>query len=47
MWLNLATAQSTGEEREQRATARDAVGDRMTREDLSEAQRRAREWAPE
>ena len=47
MWLNLATAQSTGEERERRAPARDAVAERMTREDLSEAQRRAREWSPE
>ena len=47
MWLNLATAQFTGEEREQSATMRDAVAERMTREDLSEAQRLAREWAPE
>ena len=47
MWLNLATAQSMGEEREQSATMRDAVAERMTREDLSEAQRRAREWSPE
>ena len=47
MWLNLAAAQSTGEERERSVTARDAVAARMTREDLSEAQRRAREWSPE
>ena len=43
MWLNLSAAQSTGEYREQRAKARDAVAARMTREDLSEAQRRAQE----
>ena len=47
MWLNLATAQSTGEQRERIAAARDAVAERMTREDLSEAQQRAREWSPE
>ena len=47
MWLNLAAAQSTGEDRERSAAARDAVAARMTREDLSEAQRRAREWSPE
>ena len=47
MWLDLATAQSTGEERERHATARDALADRMTREDLREALRRAREWLPE
>ena len=47
MWFNLAAAQSTGEQRERIAAARDAVAARMTREDLSEAQRRAREWSPE
>ena len=46
MWLNLAAAQSTGEARERHAAARDAVAERMTRENLSEAQRRAREWSP-
>ena len=40
MWFNLAAAQSTGENREWSAAARDAVAARMTREDLSEAQRR-------
>ena len=34
-------------ERERLATRRDAVATRMTREDLSEAQRRAQEWSPE
>ena len=46
MWLNLAAAQSTGEARERHAAARDAVAERLTRENLSEAQRRAREWSP-
>ena len=47
MWLNLAAAQSTGEEHERHVEGRDTVASRMTREDLSEAQRRAREWSPE
>ena len=47
MWLNLAAAKSTGEDRERFVAGRDAVADRMTREDLIEAQRLAREWSPE
>ena len=47
MWFNLAAAQSTREARERHAKARDSVAESMTREELSEAQRRAREWAPE
>ena len=47
MWLNLAAAQSTGEDRARYVTVRDRVAEGMTREDLSEAQRRAREWSPE
>ena len=47
MWFNLAAAQSTGEQREQIAERRDKIAEAMTREDLSEAQRRAREWSPE
>ena len=47
MWFNLAAAQSTGEDRERYVKARAALADRMTREDLREAQRRAREWSPE
>ena len=42
MWLNLAAAQSTGEDRARYVTVRDRVAEGMTREDLSEAQRRAR-----
>ena len=44
MWLNLAAAQSMGEARELIVKIRDSVAESMTREDLSEAQRRAREW---
>ena len=44
MWLNLAVTRSTGAERTRSVTARDKVAERMTLADLSEAQRRAREW---
>ena len=44
MWLNLAASRSTGAERERIVTARDSVAERLTPADLSEAQRRAREW---
>ena len=43
-WLNLAASRLTGEQREEVVTARDRVTERMTPADLSEAQRRAREW---
>ena len=43
MWLNLAASQ-TDEERENAVIGRDRVADRMTTEDLNEAQRLAREW---
>ena len=46
-WLNLAAAQSREEERELIVKIRDSVAESMTREDLSEAQRLAREWSPE
>ncbi len=45
MWLNLAASRSTGEQREAAVKARDAVAERLTPEDRSQAQRRAREWA--
>ena len=44
MWLNLTAAKSTGERREQAVAARDRVAAQMTPADMSEAQRRAREW---
>ena len=42
MWLNLAAAQPSELLRE----VRDAVEERMTSEQIAEAQRRAREWKP-
>ncbi len=46
MWLNLAAAQSSGADRERVVLARDAIAERMTFEQIAEAQRRAREWTP-
>ena len=46
MWFNLAAAQQAGEERDGTVVLRDAVADRMTAEQVAEAQRRAREWTP-
>ena len=43
-WYNLAASRLTGDQREEAATDRDDVAERMTPADLSEAQRRAREW---
>ena len=44
VWLNVAASRSTGEQRDKYVEARDAVAERMTRGQLAEAQRRAREW---
>ena len=44
MWANLAASQLTGSERERAVALRDSTAERMTTADLSEAQRRAREW---
>ena len=44
--LNLAAAHSSDEARERFRRARDAVANRMTAEQVAEAQRRAREWTP-
>ena len=46
MWFNLATTQLTGDRREDAVEARGNVSRRMTREQIAEAQRRAREWTP-
>ena len=45
MWLNLAASQG-GENQKDRAVARDQLAQKMTREQLAEAQRMAREWRP-
>ena len=44
MWLNLAASRSSAADREQLVATRDRVAERMTPADLSETQRRAREW---
>ncbi len=46
MWFNLAAAQSSGEDRDNSVRVRDALAERMTSEQIAEAQRRAREWTP-
>ena len=45
-WINLAASRLTGEEREKRVKARDSVAEKMTPEQIAEAQRLAREWKP-
>jgi len=44
MWYNLATSQSTGEDREKYAKNRDDIAEKMTAEQIDEAQRLAREF---
>ena len=47
MWLNLAASRATGRMADVRAAwvkIRDSVAARMTREEISQAQQRAREW---
>ena len=44
MWLNLAVSRSSGSSRERTVATRDRVAEQMTPADLSDAQRRAREW---
>jgi len=44
MWFNLAASRLTGEQREIAVRGRDSVADRMTRDQIAEAQRLAREW---
>ena len=46
MWFNLAAAQSLGQGREEAVEARDGLAWLMTPEQITEAQRRAREWTP-
>ena len=44
MWFNLVASRTTGEERENAVHDRDLPSGQMTFDDLSEAQRLAREW---
>ncbi len=46
IWYNLAGAQSSGENRDLAVKNRDVVAERMTADQVAEAQRRAREWTP-
>ena len=45
MWLNLAASKLKGEDRDTVLKLRDLAAEKMTWEQLSEAQRLAREWA--
>ena len=45
-WSNLAASKATGDNREKATSLRDAVAAQMTREQIAEAQRLAREWTP-
>jgi hypothetical protein len=46
MWYSLAASDLTDEDRETAVTNRDSVADKMTVEQITEAQRLAREWKP-
>ena len=47
MWLNLAAAQlPAGEARNMVVQAREAVGNKLTVEQMRQAQTQAREWRP-
>ena len=46
MWLNLSTSRTSGDEHKGDAEMRDAIAVEMTREQVAEAQRLAREWKP-
>ena len=47
MWLNLAGAQSSGDDRKAFVKGREAVAARMTSEQIADAQWLAREWKPD
>ena len=46
VWFNLGASRLSGENRDGAVRNRDDVAGRMTAEQVSEAQRRAREWKP-
>ena len=46
MWLDLAVLQASGEDREMLLIDREAVAERMTGEQIAEAQRRVNVWTP-
>ena len=45
-WANLAAAQSQGDKQEKYSEARDLIAEKMTPQQIAEAQRLAREWKP-
>jgi TPR repeat protein len=46
MWMNLAASRANGDDQKRYADARELVAKMMTPQQIVEAQRRAREWAP-
>lgn len=46
MWFNLAAAGSGDDDREMAVRNRDLAAEKMTSEQITEAQRLAREWQP-
>jgi uncharacterized protein len=46
VWLNLAASKASGPQQDYWARMRDAVAQKLTLDQLAEAQRRAYEWAP-
>ena len=46
MWYNLAASDLTGDDREWAVKNRDEIAEKMTSEQIAEAQRLAREWKP-
>jgi TPR repeat protein len=46
VWLNLAASQAPGNRRDYWARIRDAVADKLTLDQVAEAQRRANTWLP-
>ena len=46
MWLSLATARISEDARDAVITARDAIAEEMTPEQIAEAERLARDWRP-
>jgi len=45
-WLSLATSHASAGKREYRAAIRDTIGSKMTKDELTEARRRAAAWVP-
>ncbi len=46
MWLNLAASKLSGEDRDNAREQHDSLAKKMSREEIAEAQRLAREWKP-